>query len=160
MRLTLVATLCSVILAAGTSTGRAQDAQAQLWDGSISGDTAAIRQALAAGAKIDSLDVRRNPNGRYALNWAAFYNHPAAIRILLAAGAPIEGENRTGFSALNHAAEAGALDAARVLLAAGANPGHANKEGVVPAETARVRGFDAVASLIEAAERGERPQME
>jgi ankyrin repeat protein len=160
MRILLVATLCSALLGAGGAAAQAQDAQGQLWDAAISGDTAAIRRALSAGAKIDSLDVRRSPNGRYALHWAAFSDHPAAVRILLAAGAPIEGENRTGFSALNHAAEAGALEAARVLLAAGADPGHANKEGVVPAETARVRGFDAVANLIEAAERGERPKME
>ena len=52
----------------------AQDAQSRLWDAAIAGDTLAIRQAVADGAKVDSLDVRRNPNGRLALNWAAWAN--------------------------------------------------------------------------------------
>ena len=149
-----------VLLATGARQAAAQDAQSQLWDASISGDTAAITQALATGAKIDSLDTRRNQNGRRPLNWAAFYNRAAAVRLLLEKGAPLEAENRTGFTPLHHAAEAGSLDAARLLLAAGADPMHANKTGAVPGETARANGHNAVADLIEAAERGERPAKE
>lgn len=145
------------LLVARTQPAEGQDAQAQLWDASISGDTAAISQALAAGAKIDSLDTRRNQNGRLALNWAAVYNRAAAVRLLIEKGAPLEAENRTGFTPLNHAAEAGSLDAARILLAFGADPSHANKNGVVPGETARENGHNEVAELIEAAERGNRP---
>lgn len=148
------------LLAARTQVALAQDPQAQLWDASISGDTAAINQALAAGAKIDSLDTRRNQNGRRPLNWAAFYNRAAAVRLLIEKGAPLEAENRTGFSPLHHAAEAGSLEAARLLLAHGADPRHANLSGAVPAETARLNGHNAVADLIEAAERGERPAKE
>ena len=143
----IAATAIAVLLAA--STMFAQDAQSRLWDASISGDTLAIREALADGAKIDSLDVRTNRNGRMALNWAAWNNRVAAIEMLLAMGAPIEAENRTGFSALHHAAEAGSLEAARVLLAAGADPGHANKAGRTPAATARELGNDEVVALIE-----------
>lgn len=127
----------------------AQDAQSRLWDAAIAGDTLGIRQALADGAKIDSLDVRRNPNGRMALNWAAWHNRVAAIEMLLAMGAPIEAENRTGFSALHHAAESGSLEAAQALLAAGADPMHANKAGRTPATTAREQGHAEVAALIE-----------
>ena len=96
----------------------AQDAQSRLWDAAIAGDTPPIRQAVADGAKIDSLDTRRNPNGRLALNWAAWHDRVPAIQLLIALGAPLEAENRTGFSALHHAAEAGSLEAARALLAA------------------------------------------
>ena len=138
----------------------AQDAQSRLWEASIAGDTAAIRKAVADGAKVDSLDVRRSRNGRRALNWAALQNHPAAINLLLALGAPLEGENLTGFTALNHAAEAGALEAARALLAAGADVEHANKDGFRPVDTARERGYSSVVALLEAAERGERPKKE
>ena len=49
----------------------AQSPQDRLWDAAVAGDTAAIRSAVAAGAKIDSLDRRVSVNGRYALNWAA-----------------------------------------------------------------------------------------
>ena len=73
----------------------AQDAQSRLWDAAIAGDTLAIRQAVADGAKIDSLDTRRNPNGRLALNWAAWHNRVPAIQLLIALGAPLEAENRT-----------------------------------------------------------------
>ena len=143
----LAATAAGALLAG--SPLHAQDAQSRLWDSAIAGDTLGIRQALADGAKIDSLDVRRNPNGRLALNWAAWHNRVAAIEVLLAMGAPIEAENRTGFSALHHAAEAGSLEAARALLAAGADPMHANKAGRTPAVTAREQGNDDVAALIE-----------
>ena len=129
----------------------AQDAQSRLWDAAIAGDTLAIRQAVADGAKVDSLDVRRNPNGRLALNWAAWYDRVSAVRTLLALGAPIEAENRTGFSALHHAAEAGSLAAARVLLEAGADPTHPNRVGRLPAETARAEGHEEVAALVEEA---------
>jgi ankyrin repeat protein len=131
----------------------AQDAQSRLWDAAITGDTLEIREAIDDGAKIDSLDTRRNPNGRRALNWAAWHDRVAAIELLLALGAPLEAENNTGFSALHHAAESGSIAAARVLLAAGADPSHANKVGRRPAETARSQGHHEIAAMLEAAER-------
>lgn len=145
----------SILFAAGALLSGApllaQDAQSRLWDAAMAGDTLAIRQAVADGAKVDSLDARRNPNGRLALNWAAWYDRVPAIRTLLALGAPLEAENRTGFSALHHAAEAGSLEAARALLTAGADPGHRNRAGFLPVETARERGNDDVAALLEEA---------
>jgi len=133
------------------------DPQVRLWEAAIAGDTSLIRQALAAGARIDSLDTRRNPNGRRALNWAALNDRVPAIQFLVARGAGIEAENRTGFTALHHAAEVGALEAARALLLAGADARHLNKAGLTPARIARENGFESVAVLLEAAERGERP---
>ena len=110
----------------------AQDAQARLWDAAIAGDTLVIRRAIDDGASIDSLDTRRNPNGRRALNWAAWHDRVAAIELLIALGAPLEAENRTGFSPLHHAAEAGSIASVRALLDAGADPTHANKDGIRP----------------------------
>lgn len=134
----------------------AQDAQSRLWDAAIAGDTLEIRQAVADGARIDSLDTRRNPRGRMALNWAAWHNRVPAIEVLIALGAPLEAENHTGFSALHHAAEAGSLEAARALLSAGADPAHANKAGRRPAETAREHGHTDVAAILAAAKTPER----
>lgn len=148
------------LLVAGARIASAQDPQSQLWDAAMTGDTATITQALASGAKIDSLDTRRNQNGRRALNWAAWYNRSAAVRLLIEKGAPLEAENRTGFTALNHAAEAGSLDAARILLAHGADPAHGNYEGETPAVVARAHLHVDVAELIEAASRGIRPAKE
>lgn len=151
----LIATFAVGALLAGSPLA-AQDAQGRLWDAAIAGDTLEIRQALADGAKLDSLDTRRNPNGRMALNWAAWYNRVPAIQMLIAAGAPIEAVNRTGFSALSHAAESGSADAARALLAAGADPAHPNNAGYTPTEIARENGNDDIAAMLEAA--AERPE--
>ena len=131
----------------------AQDAQSRLWDAAIAGDTAALRKAMADGAKIYTLHPFTNPNGRYALNWATLNNQVDAVKLLLELKAPIEAENYTGFTALHHAAEAGSLEAAKVLLAAGADPGHTNKAGYTPQATATELGHQAVAQLLEAASR-------
>ena len=152
MRATLSALIAVGALLVGSPLV-AQDAQSRLWDAAITGDTLSIRQAVADGAKVDSLDTRRNPNGRRALNWAAWHNRVPAITLLIALGAPLEAENRTGFSALHHAAEAGSFEAARALLLAGADPDHANKAGTTPVETAREQGHDAVVALLEAAKK-------
>ena len=130
---------------------RAQDAQSALWDASISGDTVALVTALDEGAKIDSLDTRRNPNGRRPLNWAAFNDHAAAVRILLDRGAPIDATNLTGFTPLHHAAEAGSVAAAEVLIARGANLNTTNRNGYSPIETAREQGHPLMVTVLEKA---------
>lgn len=137
----------------GSRAARAQDAQSRLWDAAISGDTVAIATALADGAKIDSLDTRRNMNGRFALNWAAWNNRVPAIRLLLARGANINATNRTGFTAVHHAAEAGSADALKFLLESGADLTIPNAEGAYPIDTARAHGNLAAIEVLEAAGR-------
>jgi len=120
----------------------------------MSGDTVALARALADGAKVDSLDVRRNPNGRRALNWAAWYDRVPAIRLLLARGAAIDAANHTGFTPLHHAAENGSKAAAAALLEAGADPTVPNGQGKLPAEVAREQAhFEIALELTAAAER-------
>jgi ankyrin repeat protein len=130
-----------------------QDAQSRLWDAAIAGDTAAIRKAVADGAKVDQLDTRRSQNGRLALNWAAWGNHVDAVKLLLELKAPIEGENLTGFTALSHAAETGSIDVVKVLLAAGADPDHMTRDGAKAAEIAEMREHPEIAKLIQDAPR-------
>ncbi|HUP89124.1 MAG TPA: ankyrin repeat domain-containing protein [Longimicrobiales bacterium] len=141
----------SLTLFAAVRPASAQDAQARFWDASISGDTAVLHKAVLDGAVVDSLDQRRSPNGRRALNWAAFNNRVDAIKLLLSLKAPIDGVNVTGFTALHHAAESGSLEAAKALLDAGANTMLAAANGMTAAEVARARGNDQIAALIEAA---------
>jgi ankyrin repeat protein len=129
----------------------AQDAQSKLWDAAIAGDTAAIRQAVKDGARVDSLDTRTNRNGRYALNWATWNNRADAVKLLLELKAPLNAANLTGFTALHHAAENGSVDAARILLAAGADVTLTNKSGYTASLIAQERGHPSVAALIEAA---------
>ncbi len=126
-------------------------AQDQFWDAAQAGDTAAMSRALGAGARIDSLDTRRSPNGRRALNWAALANQVDAIRFLVAHGAPVNAVNLTGFTPLHHAAERGTADAARVLLELGANPKLLTGAGETPEDVARrTNHLDVVAVLASA----------
>lgn len=148
---TVLAALALALAPLGAA--HAQDAQSQLWDAAIAGDTVAIAKALDAGANVDSVDFRTNRNGRRALNWAAWNNRPAAIRLLLARGASIDATNRTGFTALHHAAEAGSLDALKTLLAAGARTDTANAAGSLAVDTAHDLGHPEAAALIVEAER-------
>jgi ankyrin repeat protein len=157
MRLSFFAAVfAAAVCLSGPAHAQGTDPQAALWDAAILGDTAAMAAALTQGAVVDSLDVRRNPNGRRALNWAAWYNRVPAIRFLLAHGATLEARNRTGFTALHHAAEAGSLEAAQALLDAGAAPEAANNAGRLPAETAADNGHDVVALLLQTKSRAGR----
>ncbi|MFA6958652.1 MAG: serine hydrolase [Thermoanaerobaculia bacterium] len=142
----LVASIAAIVRGEGS----AASAQERLWEAAKSGDGAAIESALGEGADIEALDTRKSRSGRRALNWAAWFNHRDAIRLLLRHGAKIDAENATGFTALHHAAEAGSLEAADALLAAGADPNHRNGAGFLPAETARAQGHPEVAARIEA----------
>ena len=142
--------LAGMLTAGLAASAHAQDYQAQLWDASITGDTVAMVQALDAGARIDSLDTRRNPNGRRALNWAAYNNRGPALRILIARGASLNLVNNTGFTPVHHAAEAGAAEALTILLEAGADITVTNNQGLLPLDTARGRGHTQIVQLLEA----------
>ena len=138
---------------ASASSARAQSAQERLWDASMAGDTLGVVQALADGAEVNALDTRTNPNGRRALNWAAWYNDVPVVELLLAAGAEIDAVNNTGFSPLHHAAEAGSPDAARALIAGGADPDLTNFAGRVPIQTARANGNTKLVEILREASR-------
>jgi ankyrin repeat protein len=146
-----------LMMSLAPSNAGAQSAQDILWDASKTGDTVTMASALADGAKLDALDTRLSHNGRFPLNYAAWFNHPEAIVFLLGAGADIEAVNYTGFTALHHAAESGSLEAARTLLAAGADPEHANEAGWLPVETAKRFWHLEVVALLEEADTPESP---
>ncbi len=128
-----------------------QKAQNALWDAAKSGDVAALAKAIDEGADVNAIDARTNPNGRRALNWAAWYNHADAIKELLKVGAEINGVNLTGFTPIHHAAEAGSPEAARVLIEAGADVNLPSNAGETPLQRARREGHQEVVRLLEAA---------
>jgi CubicO group peptidase (beta-lactamase class C family) len=137
--------------------GIATAPQEKFWDASISGDTKAIEESLAAGADIEALDTRRSSNGRRALNWAASGDHADAVRRLLQRGAAIDAANKSAFTALHHAAESGSAAAAEALLTAGANPALRNASGELPADVARRKGHAALAKRLETAGKSSAP---
>nr|WP_298683156.1 ankyrin repeat domain-containing protein [uncultured Dongia sp.] len=119
-----------------------------LWAASQSGDVAAVKAALAAGADIEGIDFSDNKNGRRALNYAALSNHAAVIEALLAAGANIESLNRTRFTPLHHAAEGGSIDAIKTLLKHGANKRAKMYRGGIPQQIAEYKGHRDAALLL------------
>ena len=124
--------------------------QQRLWAWSTLGDTTELLSAIAAGAKVDSLDPQGN---RRALNYAAISNRAGVVSVLLARGANPDLPNRTGFTPLHHAVEGSALDALRVLLAHGVNVNAKNSAGLTALEMARLRNVPGAVALLEAAER-------
>ncbi|MBI2256299.1 MAG: ankyrin repeat domain-containing protein [Proteobacteria bacterium] len=126
----------------------ASQATKDLWAASQSGDLAAVKAALAAGADIEGIDFSENHNGRRALNYAALNDQPDVIEALLAAGANIESENRTRFHPLHHAAEAGSIKAIKVLLKHGANKRAKMYRGGIPQQIAEYKGHRDAALLL------------
>jgi ankyrin repeat protein len=143
--------LAGLVTGLVVATASAQDPQSRLWDAAMAGDTVGIVQALDAGARVDSLDVRSNPNGRRALNWAAYNDRGPAVRLLIARGASLNLANNTGFTPVHHAAEAGSAEAMKILLEAGADITIPNIRGNLPLDTARSQGHGNVVQLLEAA---------
>src|SRR5439155_4935962 len=68
--------------------------QTAVWDAVIAGNVTEAIVSIRAGADVNGLDTRREPNGRRPLNWAAIRNDTAMIRALLDAGANINSANR------------------------------------------------------------------
>jgi uncharacterized protein len=146
-RVVMVFTLIS--LRALPTAAQGTSPQEQLWDAAIRGDTAAMATALGRGAAIDSLDTRGQRNGRRTLNWAAWHNHGAAIRFLVARGANINLPNLTGHTPLHHAAEHRSVEAVRVLVALGADRELRNRFGRRPIDLARFRDYAEIVALLE-----------
>jgi class 3 adenylate cyclase len=125
--------------------------QIALWDAVIAGNVTEAIVLIRAGADVNALDTRREPNGRRPLNWAAIRNDTSMIRALLDAGANINLANRTGFTPLHHAAEAGSKEAATLLITNGANLALRNKNEQTPEQTARASHHPEVAEILDQA---------
>jgi ankyrin repeat protein len=118
--------LTLLVLAFAATTAAAGDA---LFDAVAAGDKAAVEQALASGAEIDS----RARDQATLLIAAAVDNQPAIAELLLSKGADVMARNSGGFTPLHAAAFSGSLPIAKLLLAKGAVlDDAANKAGVTP----------------------------
>jgi hypothetical protein len=114
-----------------------------------------------AGLKI-ALDGGGNPRAvtsiydGTALIAAAHLGHAEAVRMLIAAGAPLDHVNNLGWTALMESIVLGDGGKAHIetldaLVQAGANVNIADRAGVTPLAHARARGFRAMAAILEAA---------
>jgi ankyrin repeat protein len=118
----------------------------------VANDPATLKLALELGASP------RNVTSRYdgtALIAAAHLGHAEVVRILIAAGAPLDHVNNLGWTALMESivlGDGGArhTDTLKALLDAGANPNLADRGGLTPLAHARARGYRRMVELLEA----------
>ena len=100
-----------------------------LFDAVAAGDKAAVEQALANGASVDS----RASDQATPLMAAALANQTVIVEALLDKGANVMARNSGGFTPLHAAANAGSVPIAKLLLDKGAVLDDAqNKAGVTP----------------------------
>ena len=95
-----------------------------------------------------------NRYGGTALIPASRHAHVAVVRMLIAAGVPVNHVNDLGWTALHEAIVLGNGDAdhvtvVRLLLAAGADQGIPDKDGVLPRALAAERGFDEIVTVLD-----------
>jgi ankyrin repeat protein len=119
----------------------------------VADDPALVSLAINLG---NSAGLTTSPYDGTALIAAAHLGHHEAVRRLIAGGAPLDHINNLGWTALIEAVILGdggpdhqAVVAA--LIEAGAGASISDRSGVTPLEHARSRGYETIASLIEAA---------
>jgi ankyrin repeat protein len=118
--------LALLVLAFAATPAAAGDA---LFDAIAAGDKAAVEQALAKGANVDS----RAPDQATLLIAAALDDQAAIAEFLLDKGAAVMARNSGGFTPLHAAAFSGSLPIAKLLLEKGAVlDDAANKAGATP----------------------------
>eukprot|EP00873_Tetraselmis_striata_P035024 jgi/Tetstr1/455288/TSEL_042124.t1 len=97
----------------------------------------ALSSLLALGANPGLPDYL----GRTPLHYAALHGRCAALRVLTAAGAPLDArDSRGGLTPLHLAADAGQCDAIAALAAAGAALNARNDKGLTPLGLATAKG--------------------
>src|SRR4029450_11781210 len=117
----------------------------------VADDPATLRVALALGGSA------RNVPSRYdgtALIAAAHLGHVEVVRLLIAAGAPLNHVNNLGWTALIESIVLGNggarhTETLRLLIEAGANVNLADRDGRTPWVLARSRGYDAMVKMLE-----------
>jgi ankyrin repeat protein len=116
-----------------------------LFDAVAAGDAAAIEQALAAGADVDS---RARDQATPLIN-AALADQLAIAEVLVSKGADVMASNSGGFTPLHAAAFSGSVPVARLLLDHGATLDDAsNKAGVTPLMVAGEENHVALARFL------------
>jgi ankyrin len=111
----------------------------------LNGRVAAVEALLARGAEIEAAETYR---GQTALMLAAGEGNVDAARALIAAGANVNAQSKSGFTPLLFAVRNAQLDAARLLLEHGANANDLAPDGTSALNVAIVNAFYEVASLL------------
>lgn len=119
--------LCAVAQHAGAgSSARVASGEELLLQAAAQGDAVSARRLLAEGVAASTQDAQR---GFSALHNAAAMGHVAIVELLMAAGAPVDAQDRNGVTALISAAYHGHASVLTQLLAHGADVHHRPQAG-------------------------------
>ena len=118
----------------------------------VANDVPTLKLALELGASAKNITSRYDGT---ALIAAAHLGHAEVVRILIAAGAPLDHVNNLGWTALMESIVLGNggprhTETLKALLEAGANPNLADRGGRTPLAHARSRGYAGMVRLLEA----------
>ena len=119
----------------------------------VADDVPMLKVALEGGTSAKSVT---SPYGGTALIAAAHLGHDEVVKVLIAAGAPLDHVNNLGWTAVIEAIVLGNggkrhTETLRALIAAGANPHLADGRGTTPLALARGRGYGEMAKILEQA---------
>ncbi|MBI3789250.1 MAG: ankyrin repeat domain-containing protein [Gemmatimonadetes bacterium] len=144
LRVRLAALASAMVLAVGVARA---GVEAPVADAAMRGDATAVRALIKAGADVNAAQG----DGMTALHWAAQRGDLEQLKMLLAAGARLDGMTRNGnYTPLHLAARAGALGTVNALLEAGANPNVATTSGGATALhfAAGIGSTDVISALV------------
>jgi len=119
----------------------------------VNNDVPMLKLALAGGCDPNAIT---SPYQGTALIAAAHLGHAEVVRVLIAAGAPLDHVNNLGWTALMESIVLGNggkahTDTLEALVKAGANVNIADRQGVTPLGHAKSRGFGEMVRILEAA---------
>ena len=120
---------------------------------SVANDVPMLKLAIEGGASAKNIT---SPYDGTALIAAAHLGHAEIVRTLIATGAPLDHVNNLGWTALIESIVLGDggknhTDTLEALVRAGANLNLADRAGFTPLRLAQVRGYGAMAKILETA---------
>ncbi len=120
---------------------------------SVANDVEMLKVAIAGGCKATNIT---SPYDGTALIAAAHLGHAEVVRVLIAAGAPLDHVNNLGWTALIESIVLGNggknhTDTLEALVKAGANVNIKDRNGVSPLALARSRNYAEMVRILEAA---------
>ena len=119
----------------------------------VTNDVPMLKLALAGGTNPKAIT---SPYNGTALIAAAHLGHAEVVRVLIAAGAPLDHVNNLGWTALMESIVLGNggkahTDTLEALVKAGANVNLADRAGATPLRLAKGRGYAEMVRILEAA---------
>ena len=119
----------------------------------VADDVPMLKVALEGGASAKNVT---SPYDGTALIAAAHLGHDEVVKVLIAAGAPLDHVNNLRWTAVIEAIVLGDggkrhVETLRALIAAGANPNLADGRGATPLALARGRGYGEMVKILEQA---------